>query len=95
MGINTNATFFWPQPNAPDGSFELEPIYINHSYCRRGYLYGLWYTLMDRPLGHNDTATITAGNLNGKTMLAQMIQAQVASTNNQGQAIVEVSNTWS
>lgn len=94
MGTNRSTSLFWPPPNSPDGSFQLEPVYISHSYCRRGYLYGLWYTLMDRPFGHNDSATITSGNLSGKTMLAQMIQANIGG-NDQGQCIVETSNTWS
>lgn len=95
MGTNRSTSLFWPAPNYPDGGFELEPIYINHGYCRRGYLYGLWYTLMDRPYGHNDTWTVASGNLNGKSFIAQMIPARINGVDDQGQAIIETSNTWS
>lgn len=93
MGRNAMSTQ-WPTPNGPDGSIELEPVYIGHSWARRGYLPGLWYTLMDRPFGHNDTFTVAAGPLNGKSFLAQMIQAYIASSGDQGQAIIETSDTW-
>lgn len=95
MGTNRNTTLMWPTPNSPDGAVELEPIYITHSWCRRGYMLGLWYTLMDRPYGHGDTLTVAAGNLSGKSFIAQMIMCQIASTVDQGQAIIETSDTWS
>lgn len=96
MGRNAT-TSQWPSPNAPDGAIPVEPVSICHSWCRRGYLYGLWQPLMDRPMGHNDTWTDTAGNLTGKDFVAMSIQAYIQSSANgdSGQVHVETSNTWS
>jgi hypothetical protein len=85
----------WPAPNAPDGSIPVEPFYLCHSFCKRGYMYGLWQTAMDRPFNHNDTWTDTAGNLNGKSFICQSIPFYYAFTQETCQVYVETSDTWS
>jgi hypothetical protein len=81
-------------PNGPDGALMLSPIELNHSGSLRGYLYGLWAPLHDRPLGHNDTITFSGGNMSGKSIVAQNIQAYINSLGDAGQVIVETSDTW-
>jgi hypothetical protein len=96
MGRNASS-FVWPSPNGCDGSIALAPVYMCHNWSMRGYLPGLWQPMHDRPCGHNDVLTLTGGNLNGKTLLAQNIQAYIsflANTEN-GQCLIETSNTWS
>jgi hypothetical protein len=93
-GRNTTV-YPWPAPNAPDGSIPVEPFLLCHSFCKRGYLYGLWQTAMDRPFNHGDTWTDTAGNLNGKSFLCQSIQAYINFVQDAGQVYLETSDTWS
>lgn len=93
MGRNTSPAFF-AYPNGPDGALWLSPIWLNHSNSVRGYLKGLWAPLHDRPLNHNDTFTITGGNLNGKSMVAQNIVALIVNANDAGQVMGETSDTW-
>lgn len=96
--LGRNGTAYpWPSPNAPDGAIPVDPIMIGHDFCRRGYLYGLWAPLQDRPMGHGDTWTDVSGNLTGKDFIAISIQAYVFQQPNgeSGQVHVETSNTWS
>lgn len=96
--LGRNATAYpWPAPNGPDGSIPVDPIFIAHDFCRRGYLYGLWAPLQDRPMGHGDTWTDASGNLNGKDFISMAIQAyiQASANGDSGQVHVETSNTWS
>lgn len=95
MGRNAS-NYQWPSPNGPDGALALSPTWIGHNFGLRGYLPGLWTPLQDRPLGHNDTLTVAGGNLNGKSLLCQSIQAYINSVANgdSGQCIVETSDTW-
>jgi hypothetical protein len=72
----------------------LAPVHMCHSNAMRGYLYGLWQPMHDRPVGHNDTFSVSGGNLNGKSFVAQLIQAWLGTSDN-GMAIIETSNTWS
>jgi hypothetical protein len=95
FGRNT-ATANLMTPNGPDGALIVAPVYIGHSFALRGYLPGLWCPLQDRPFNHNDTITVASGNLNGKSLLCQQIQAFLnnnASTEI-GQCLVEYSDTW-
>jgi hypothetical protein len=94
LGRNT-AQYAFPYPNGPDGALWLSPIFLNHNWALRGYLLGLWAPLHDRPLGHNDALTFSGGNLNGKSVIAQNIQALIANAQDAGQVIVETSDTWS
>jgi hypothetical protein len=83
----------FPAPNGPDGAIWLSPIWMHHSQAVRGYLPGLWATPHDRPLTHNDSITIAAGSLSGKTLLCQ----NFCSWSNQqefGQVFLETSDTW-
>jgi hypothetical protein len=93
-GRNTTTGAF-PYPNGPDGACWVSPLWLNHSNSVRGYLKGLWAPLHDRPLNHNDTYTVSGGNLNGKSMISQAIPAYIASGNDVGQVHVETSDTWS
>jgi len=95
MGRNASP-YNWPAPNGPDGALGLTPVWIGHSYGLRGYLAGLWHPLHDRPCGHNDSFTVSGGNLNGKSLLAQNIQAYILASANadNGQTLVETSDTW-
>lgn len=90
-----NTAYGCPSPMPIDGSIQLSPVYLNHSNSLRGYLPGIWAPLHDRPLGHNDTFTITSGLLNGKTMLAQFFFAYISNTYDSGTICVETSSTWS
>lgn len=87
----------WPSPNGPDSSIQMSPVWLNHNNAIRGYLYGLWNPMHDRPLGHNDTFSVAGGNLNGKSFIAQNIQAYIAQFTNgdNGQVIIETTSTWS
>jgi hypothetical protein len=95
--IGRNATNFqYPTPNGPDGSLPVVPIWIGHNFGIRGYLPGLWCPLGDRPLSHNDNFSVSGGNLNGKSLMGQSIQAFIngnANTEN-GMIVVETSDTW-
>lgn len=93
IGRTTNTTYF-PYPNPPDGACWLSPIRINHPNMMRGYFKGLWAPLHDRPLTHNDTYTISSGNMNGKSMVVQAITANINNVADAGQIHVETSNTW-
>jgi hypothetical protein len=86
----------WPAPNGADGSLALAPVYICHNWALRGYLPGLWHPLHDRPLGHNDTITVVGGNMNGKSLVAQNIQAYInfSANGEAGQVLAETSDTW-
>jgi hypothetical protein len=98
IAMGRNATNFQsPAPNGPDGALALGPVWIGHHFALRGYLAGLWAPLHDRPLGHNDNFTVVGGNLNGKSLLAQNIQAYINGVANgdNGQVVVETSDTWS
>jgi hypothetical protein len=98
VAIGRNATSFqWPAPNGPDGALALGPIHLCHNWAIRGYLAGLWQPFHDRPLGHNDSFTVVGGNLNGKSLLAQNMQAFINTSANgeSGQVLVETSDTWS
>lgn len=83
-----------PYPDPCSGGLVLSPIRINHSGATRGYLKGLWAPMHDRPLNHNDVVTISGGNLNGKQLLVQNIPSYVNESQNNGQILVEISNTW-
>lgn len=87
-----------PYPNGPDAALELAPIWVGHSYAVRGYLKGLWAPCHYRPCAHGDTFSGT-GNMSGKSFLALNIWGNASSinsfSNNDGQIIVETSNTWS
>jgi hypothetical protein len=94
--IGRATSLAWPAPNGPDGALWLSPLYLNHSSAIRGYLPGLWAPLHDRPIGHNDTFTIAAGNLNGKSMVGQNIQAFIGGSANADYGLIlgEYSDTW-
>lgn len=96
LGRNSN-TAQWPAPNGADGAIAVEPVFMVHSWSRRGYLYGLWQPMHDRPLGHGDAFTVAGGNMNGKSLLTQAIQAYLSQSANgeSGQVLVETSDTWS
>lgn len=91
-----NSLYQLPSPNGVDGAILLVPIWIAHNYAYRGYLSGLWMPLHDRPMGHNDALTVSGGNLNGKSIMAQNIQAYINSSANAeyGTLVVETSDTW-
>jgi hypothetical protein len=95
LGRNAS-TIQWPGPNGPDSALALAPVYLGHNWAIRGYLYGLWHSMHDRPLGHADAITVAGGNLNGKSLLNQAIQAFVNGSANaeSGQVLVETSDTW-
>jgi hypothetical protein len=61
----------------------------------RGYFPGLWISLHDRPLNHNDVVTVSSGSLNGKTLLCQQFNAWNNSVSDFGVLFVETSDTWS
>jgi hypothetical protein len=84
----------FPYPNGPDGACWISPIWINHSNSVRGYFKGLWAPLHDRPLNHNDTYTVSGGNLNGKSIAVQAIAAYIGAAADSGQIHVETSDTW-
>jgi hypothetical protein len=92
--IQANPTAF-PYPNGPDGACWLAPVWLHHNGSVRGYLKGFWAPLHDRPLNHNDTFTVSGGNLNGKSFVAQAVGTYVNSTNEIGQVHIETSDTWS
>jgi hypothetical protein len=93
LGRAFNATFF-PYPNGPDGACWVSPVWLNHTNAVRGYYPGLWAPLHDRPLNHNDTYTVSGGNLNGKSMVVQAITIQLQNATDVGQVHIETSNTW-
>lgn len=93
IGRNSNTSFF-PYPNGPDGACWVSPIWINHSNSVRGYFKGLWAPLHDRPLNHNDTYTVSGGNLNGKSMIAQQIPSAAPTSTDVAQIHIEYSDTW-
>ena len=84
----------FPYPNPPDGALWLSPISVGHTNCVRGYLRGLWAPLHDRPLNHDDTYTVSGGNLSGKSFIAQSILVWNNSDNLGGQVHIETSDTW-
>lgn len=85
----------WPSPNGPDSAIMLAPQHMTHNFSMRGYLYGIWQPMHDRPLGHGDTFSVAGGNLNGKSFMAINIMAYIASLGDAGQIILETSSTWS
>lgn len=91
-----DSTGIFPYPNQTDGALWLSPIRIVHSNAVRGYLKGIWAPLHDRPLNHNDTFTVSSGNLSGKSFVMQNIlgwnNAYKPAT---GQVAIETSDTWS
>jgi hypothetical protein len=93
MGRLSPPTIF-PYPNGPDGACWVSPIWINHNNSIRGYFKGLWAPLHDRPLNHNDTYTVSGGNLNGKSIVAQAIPALINNAADVGQIHIETSDTW-
>jgi hypothetical protein len=93
LGRNSNGAYF-AYPNGPDGACWISPIWLNHSNAIRGYFKGLWAPLHDRPLNHGDTYTVSGGNLNGKSMIAQAIPAFINNAIDVGQIHVETSDTW-
>lgn len=93
IGRNANTSYF-PYPNGPDGACWISPIWINHNNSVRGYFKGLWAPLHDRPLNHNDTLTVSGGNLSGKSFLVQAIPALINNLADTGQIHVETSDTW-
>lgn len=83
-------------PNGPDGGLWNSQVFLFHNYSFRGYMPGLWAPLQDRPFSHNDTMTIAAGPLSGKSLLAQQFAAYIASSSTDyGQCLIEYSDTWS
>lgn len=94
IGFNSNSTYF-PYPNGPDGACWESPIWLNHNGAVRGYLKGLWAPLHDKPLNHADTFTVSGGNLNAKSFIAQNCPTQgVAGLVGIGQLHIETSDTW-
>ncbi len=93
IGRNINVTNF-PYPNGPDGALWMSPIRICHNNSIRGYYKGLWAPLHDMPLNHNDTFTVSGGNLNGKSFIALNFATFFNGGNGAGQIIVETSDTW-
>lgn len=82
-------------PNGPDGGMWFSPVYLAHSFSFRGYLPGLWSPLQDRAFTHNDTMTVAAGPLNGKSLVIQQIAAWINNNAAEyGQAAIEYSDTW-
>lgn len=90
-----NVNYPFQAPNSVDGSLWMSPIYLCHEGALRGYLPGLWCPLHDRPLAHNDTFTVSSGNLNGKSFQAIMLTCAVTGGNDQAMCFVETSDTWS
>lgn len=88
LGHPNSANFVYP--NGPDGGLYMSPVWIVHNSAMRGYMKGLWSPQQDEPLNHNDVLT-GSGAQSGKTFLCQNIQAG-GSLN--GQALIEISNTW-
>jgi hypothetical protein len=86
----------WPAPNGPDGALALGRTWISHGGSMRGYFPGLWTLLHDRAVGHNDSFTVTGGDLNGKSLLGQNFQAYILQSANaeNGVVVVETSDTW-
>jgi hypothetical protein len=93
MGRNLNTSYF-PYPNGPDGSCWVSPVWVNHNSSVRGYLKGLWAPLHDRPLNHSDTYTVSGGNLNGKSLVAQQIPCWISGVVDVAQIHIETSDTW-
>lgn len=91
---NTTGSPIGMQPNGPDGSIMMSPIFIGHNGAVRGYLKGLWAPLAPQPCGHTDTFSGT-GNMAGKTFLALNVQSVNNNGPQQGMIFVETSNTWS
>lgn len=95
IGRNNNSPTIFPYPNPPDGACWVSPIWLHHTGCMRGYLKGMWAPVHDRPLNHNDTYTVSSGNLNGKSFAVQNIPFYNNIGNEPGQVHVETSDTWS
>jgi hypothetical protein len=91
-----NGTAQLSLPNGPDGALMLAPVYLFHGFSLRGYLPGLWCALQDRPFNHNDTVTIAAGTLAGKSLICQQVQACInnITTTETCQPLIEYSDTW-
>lgn len=85
----------FPYPNGPDGACWISPIWLHHNNAVRGWLKGCWAPLHDRPLNHADTYTVSGGNLNGKSLIAQSIPVVIQGNTEVGQIHVETSDTWS
>jgi hypothetical protein len=77
-------------PNGADSALLLSPVWVHHSSCIRGYMKGLWAPCHSQPLGHGDTFSGT-GNMSGKSFLALNIKTFGG---NNGQLVVETSDTW-
>jgi hypothetical protein len=91
----TSYTGRFPYPNGADGALWMSPVYIHHNNGIRGYYKGMWDPLHHNPMNHGDAFTVSGGNLNGKSFIAQSIPC----LNNlggvvQGQVIIEYSDTW-
>lgn len=84
-----------PYPSPVDGSLVLSPAYVCHDGAWRGVLKGFWCPVQDRPLNHNDTYTVSSGNLNGKSFLVQtLLFGSTSSATDVCQPHVETSDTW-
>jgi hypothetical protein len=94
LGSAPNFSSGFPYPNGPDGACWVSPIWIHHNSSVRGYFKGLWAPLHDRPLNHDDTYSVSGGNLNGKSMI---VQSLLGYTNGAvpAQVHIETSDTWS
>lgn len=87
-----------PYPHGPDGGLVLTPLWNGHNQAVRGYMKGFWAPNHYRPLNHWDTFTGT-GNMAGKSFIAVNVYSNInwPSSNgcNDGQIILEYSDTWS
>jgi hypothetical protein len=90
-----STTVALPYPHGPDQGMLLSPIYLNHGNGIRGYFYGLWGALHDRPLNHGDTITIASGNMNGKSLICQYHLSPFGNVTDAINWMVEYSDTWS
>ncbi|WP_439891612.1 hypothetical protein ACS7SF_02935 [Ralstonia sp. 25C] len=91
---NTTGSAIGMQPNGPDGSIMMSPVFVGHNGAVRGYLKGIWAPLAPQPCGHTDTFSGT-GNMAGKTFIALNVQSINNNGPQQGMMFVETSNTWS
>ncbi len=94
IGRNFDLPTGFPYPNGPDGAAWCSPIWLTHSGFVRGYFKGLWAPLHDRPFNHNDTITVSGGNLNAKSFVVQAIPCFANNVQDSGQILVETSDTW-
>jgi hypothetical protein len=93
MGRNASSIQF-PGPNGVDGALWVSPLYMFHGFSYRGYLPGLWAPLHDRVMLHNDTMTLSSGNLSGKSLICQQTMAYLLGSGDIATPLIEYSDTW-